>query len=57
MRAVIISALLLAGCAVRPDPKLEAELAQHREILNAIATYVNELQSKGVLPVPEKKAE
>lgn len=56
MKKILATALiLLASCAleVKPTPDVQQTLNQHAAVINAFATYIADLQAKGILPKPE----
>lgn len=55
----LLLCLLLAGCTVQVKPSDDAlkRIDEHSMLLNMIVAYVQDLQAKGVLPLPEVKKE
>lgn len=57
MRVLIISLALLSGCTVSlaHDKSVDEKLATHAAVINGIASYIEELQNKKILPKPGEK--
>ena len=63
MKKILLIALLLTGCSVQlEDKRLDTQavaqaLNEHTATLNAIVTYIKDLQDTKVLPIPKQKEE